>query len=150
MEAISLLGRTLQPLLVNDFGEIEERASDSGDRNVVDNRSILVAYRSLVNGDTKALPPGCRGDIDRAPPESNESPERTSTPMTQQRSVTTGKHRRYPFCSSIDASIAKYVDASMKLVQLTGFDSATNRSDSQTSSHQLPARDHTVLPMRQR
>jgi hypothetical protein len=38
----------------------------------------------------------------------------------------------------------------MKRVQLAGFNSATDRSDTQPSTDQLSTRDHTVLPIRQR
>jgi hypothetical protein len=145
-EPVCLLEGPLEPVLVDDLGEVEERAGDGRNRDPIEENSILAGDPALANGDASPLPSPRSGDFDAASRHSAEPPERRCTPVAEDRAVATGQDGRHQPSSRRHVAMAEHIDAVVQAVEATRFDAACDRAPPESRIYELLPGENTVLP----
>lgn len=150
-------------------GHREEESLEIGAReagNAVDGHGIakpgdstesLAASKQIVDCTVDpypypGLPPGRRGDIDRARESGRQAPKPGSGAMTEQgsRLRAAAQDRGHAFAVLRNAPVPNRIDPSVQRVDPPGSPSMPNRTLGITKPLHLPNRHHSVLPLSKR
>jgi len=113
-KSVRLLECTCEGRLVADFSNVEESSSNGRDRYFVDDGLLISMHTAFMNDDAVSGPATGRKNFRRAPP--NQTPQRSRTPVAEQRAVATGQHGGGPLASLIYPISTQCIDAAMHSV----------------------------------
>jgi len=148
IETFRLLEGACESLLVADFGNIEERSRNGGDRDFIDDRLLIPMYTAFVNDDALSGSAARRKNFRCAP--LRQAPKRSRATVAEQRPLTTREHGGEPLASLVDPIPAQGVDPAMYSMQAARFNPTSDRARSQAVSENLSMTQHSVLPTGQR
>lgn len=145
------LQHAAQPLPIEDFRQVEQRAGYGGDRNASLQRPVLaIESANAVQPDASpSLAAAPRhGDVDDRGYR-HQVPQRGGAAVTEQRRGPAGKYGRRPPTANGELAVAHRIDAPMDRVKARGGDPMVDRAASHARRQQLPPRDDAMLAVRQ-
>lgn len=130
-QPVRLLKGALVGLLVDDLGQVEEGASNGGDRDSVYYGTVAWVYPAPMDDHAVFTSAAVGQDFDRRAG-ANQSPKGGGTAVAQQRTVTACKYGRQPVASHGQPSVANGVDTLMEQVEAAVLYPALNGPTGET------------------
>jgi hypothetical protein len=93
---------------------------------------------------------GGDGDVDGTVEGAQEAPEDDCGAVAENSALTASEHRRHPAAVETQTSMSHRINPPVHAMQLTPCHTISYRPCSQTSAFELPSRDRTMLPRRDR
>ncbi len=146
---LRLAHRSLQPVVIEDMGEVDEGPGDGGDRDAAHCRAVFWREVHAVVLDAEGPQRagrrhGGKGTI------AAQAPEGAGAAVAQRRPRTARQHGGEPRRLLGVRSVPDGVDASMHAVQPAAVQSRSDLASRDTGRKQLRARDEAVLRRRKR
>jgi hypothetical protein len=150
-ERLRALARAGELVLVEDAGEVQERAGWGGDRDALVLVALVLRQHPTPRAQSRALSQLPRRlDLDVAPITLEHAPEGSRAAAPQSGPLAAGQDAGHPDRVARQSPMAHGIDAAVERQQATALKAVVDGIEGKTERDELVARDDAMLPRRER
>lgn len=152
-EPVRFLPGLLEPLEVDDFRVVEQRAGDRGDGNVATGSMVCLVETAAVQANIEAagpiLAPPRGGHVYLATPSLGKTPKRRGAAMAKERSFAARQHGRMPIPALFYSPVAYRIRLTVQAIKAASSQPSLDDAPPKAKSQQLIPTHHPMLLGRQ-